>query len=260
MTISLLGYNHIHNVDFVGDYSDAVNGYFGVILKSKTIVRVNGVEVKTPAKSIIIYEQFVPRYYRADGEPFINDWFIFTLDEWDKEFLEALQIPFNTPITLPDINPFSNLIQNISYEKYMNNIYSTDTMNCYLKIFFFKLSEAFFAKEEKYSGKLHDKMNMVYSKIHNLPHIDYSISNLAAEVTVSSHYFQHLYKEMFGISPIKDIVNSRINYARNLLIRSDISIKTISETCGYKNDVHFMRQFKKITGVTPSEYRRQKKS
>jgi len=43
---------------------------------------------------------------------------------------------------------------------------------------------------------------------------------------------------------------------RLAFIESDLPIKEISNLCGYKNEVHFMRQFKKLTTLTPTEYRR----
>ncbi len=255
MEVSLLGHNHVHNADFIGDFPDASNGYLGLILKSKTIIRLNDKDINVPANSVIIYRQWTPRYYKADHEPFINDWFVFRLDDGDAEFFDALQIPLDTPITLRDVHLLSTLVQNMSYEHYNNNPYKVDTINCYLRIFFFKLVEAISVSKKEISGKLHDKMNMVYSKIHNLPYVTYSVDSLAEEATISPHYFQHLYKEMFDISPIRDMIVARVEYSKRFLSRSEMSIKTVAEACGYENDVHFMRQFKKVTGQTPSEYR-----
>lgn len=39
-------------------------------------------------------------------------------------------------------------------------------------------------------------------------------------------------------------------------MESDSQVGEISNLCGYENEVHFMRQFKKLTTLTPSEYRR----
>ncbi|HCL04174.1 MAG TPA: AraC family transcriptional regulator, partial [Lachnoclostridium phytofermentans] len=45
-------------------------------------------------------------------------------------------------------------------------------------------------------------------------------------------------------------------YAKDLLSKTNMPIKEVANECGYKNEVHFMRQFKSIVGVTPSEYRK----
>lgn len=52
---------------------------------------------------------------------------------------------------------------------------------------------------------------------------------------------------------MSDVIESRI---KELLIESDLQVGEISSLCGYQNDVHFIRQFKKLTTLTPTEYRR----
>jgi AraC family transcriptional regulator of arabinose operon len=52
-----------------------------------------------------------------------------------------------------------------------------------------------------------------------------------------------------------DIINSRLEYAKYLLVNSSLSIAAISKMCGYENDTHFMRQFKKFVGLTPSQFK-----
>lgn len=255
MHISLLGHNHIHGADFIGDFPDAVNGYLGLVIRSKCIMRFDDKEIKVPEKTVVVYKQYTPRYYRADNEEFINDWFVFTPEYGDTDFFEALQVPFDTPVTVDDINLFSSLVQNMTYEKYSHNPFSEDTINCYMKIFFLKLVEALSAKKNS-PHEVNFKMNMVYSKIHSFPFMNFSVDELAKEATISSHYFQHIYKKMFGISPMNDIINERVEYAKRILVQSDTPINKVSEMSGYENEEHFMRQFKKKTGVTPGEYRR----
>ena len=54
----------------------------------------------------------------------------------------------------------------------------------------------------------------------------------------------------------QDIIQSRIKRAKYLLRNENNTIKEISDICGYNNEEHFLRQFKKTTGVTPSDYRK----
>ena len=61
---------------------------------------------------------------------------------------------------------------------------------------------------------------------------------------------------MYGTSPIKFVQNIRINKAKQLLIDENVSINKIAFECGYNDAFYFSRIFKKVTGVTPSEYRK----
>ena len=76
-------------------------------------------------------------------------------------------------------------------------------------------------------------------------------------MNLSRSYVQHLYKSFFNKSIISDITQSRIEHAKYLLSSTDMTVSCISSICGYNNDVHFMRIFKKEMGVTPSGYRKQ---
>ncbi|MBQ8688475.1 MAG: helix-turn-helix domain-containing protein [Ruminococcus sp.] len=52
-----------------------------------------------------------------------------------------------------------------------------------------------------------------------------------------------------------DVIMSRIQYASNLLKHSEMSIEEIAEACLYSTSSYFVRQFKKIMGMTPDTYR-----
>ena len=88
-----------------------------------------------------------------------------------------------------------------------------------------------------------------------MPFNDWNVNWLSHELTLSKSYFQHLYKEYFGVSVMNDVINSRIEHAKYLLNSTDVTVKDIAQMCGYKNEIHFMRQFKDKTGTTPSKFR-----
>lgn len=72
---------------------------------------------------------------------------------------------------------------------------------------------------------------------------------------LSSGYFRAIYKELFGISFHQDVIRSRIELAKYLLLTTALSIPVIAEKCGYEDDKYFMRQFRQLTGMTPNVYK-----
>ena len=83
---------------------------------------------------------------------------------------------------------------------------------------------------------------------------------LAKRAMVSTSYFQHIYKETFGISPINDVIQARIAMAENLLLFSNKKESEIAALCGYNNVEHFVRQFCKHRYISPSRFRAESKS
>ncbi len=144
----------------------------------------------------------------------------------------------------------------MTYEFYSDSPHKLITLQHYMQIFFIKIAETYQTTSVTVPTSRHNQLDLLRSKIYNCPYEKWTIEGLAHEITLSPYYFQKLYKKRFGITCLHDIINARIEYAKCNLVKTDLSVKCISELCGYANDVHFMRQFKENTGLTPSEYRK----
>jgi AraC-like DNA-binding protein len=83
------------------------------------------------------------------------------------------------------------------------------------------------------------------------------VADLARLSGLSEPHFYRRFKLVTGSSPIDWLRRERINHARRRLLESADSIKQISEQVGYNDPFFFSRDFKRYTGVSPSEYRKQ---
>ena len=64
------------------------------------------------------------------------------------------------------------------------------------------------------------------------------------------HFFKY-----YNVNPKEYHCSARIDYAKTLLMQTELSTKEIAEKCGFSNCYHFYHQFKKNTLITPSQYR-----
>lgn len=83
---------------------------------------------------------------------------------------------------------------------------------------------------------------------------DFSPAKAAEKAFISEQYFRKLFKREFGVSPKQYVINKRIKYAASLIIAGYYSLSEIADYCGYNDYKHFAVEFKKIIGVSPSEY------
>lgn len=75
----------------------------------------------------------------------------------------------------------------------------------------------------------------------------------------SYHRFRHLFKEKIGLSPVGYILKRKIENSKDKLANSNFSITEVASICGFSNSCQFTTLFKKFTGVTPREYRKNNK-
>ena len=84
-----------------------------------------------------------------------------------------------------------------------------------------------------------------------------SIEDVARECNVSSAHFRRLFFQYAQKSPIQYRIGLKLEYAKNTLLNSDLSIEEIANLFNFESSAYFCRIFKKKTGLTPSEYRKQ---
>jgi AraC family transcriptional regulator len=83
------------------------------------------------------------------------------------------------------------------------------------------------------------------------------LGTLAQLVRLSQHHFCRAFKQSFGVPPHQYHVQRRVEQAKLLLADRSISITDIGFTLGYSQTSSFSVAFRKNTGWTPSEYRRE---
>lgn len=83
-----------------------------------------------------------------------------------------------------------------------------------------------------------------------------SLLSLAKEAGYSRGYFLKMFHTATGMTPHRYILNFRVEQAKELLKNSEIALIDIAASCGFSNHAHLSRVFRRFTGVTPSNYRR----
>lgn len=81
---------------------------------------------------------------------------------------------------------------------------------------------------------------------------------IASECHGSSYHLHRVFKKQMGITPLSYLHQIRIEKAQELLTHPHLDIQKIGEAVGIPNSAQFSTLFKKITKMTPSEYRRLK--
>lgn len=82
-----------------------------------------------------------------------------------------------------------------------------------------------------------------------------TLVSLAAKYCVESSYFSRMFKQETGKNLMLYITDKRVEKAKEIMHQSDISMAEIAFMVGYDDYTYFSKVFKKVTGVSPREYR-----
>jgi AraC family transcriptional regulator len=82
------------------------------------------------------------------------------------------------------------------------------------------------------------------------------VTELAANVNLSQSHFSRCFRTFFGRPPKRFILERRIEHSLDLMLSSDGRLCDIALACGFNDQAHFSRSFRKLMGLTPNAWRR----
>ncbi len=85
---------------------------------------------------------------------------------------------------------------------------------------------------------------------------DLSLADVARAVNVSTFYFCKMFKKATGLNFTEYLSRVRIEKAKNLLLNPNLRVSEIAYDVGFQSLTHFNRVFRKIQGLSPTDYRR----
>lgn len=117
---------------------------------------------------------------------------------------------------------------------------------------------------KRFNELVNDEINEHKANIKMKKAIEYIKDNYATDLNmavVSNHIsmnyslFSFTFKQYTGTNFVNYLKNIRVGEAKKLLTETDMKVNEISQAVGYEHEKHFMKTFKSITGLTPSQYR-----
>ena len=99
-------------------------------------------------------------------------------------------------------------------------------------------------------------INGIIAMIRSGPAAPCNVEKWAKECGFTRSYFIQIFKKATGMPPHQYLTHIRMNYAKEMLIFTDLPTAKIGEICGYPDNNYFSRIFKKTEGISPSQYRK----
>ncbi len=181
-------------------------------------------------------------------------WIHFT-GSYVKTLLCELGIECDTIYELKDAGMIGGLEQEFSalFREFMlkQKGYAQITIAQFLDVLV-KLSRGISSNGQERKNRL--KKSVEYIHFHYTE--DLRVSDLSEMEHFSESRYRELFRELYGCSPTEYIIRIRMGYASEYLVTTEYSVTEISEMCGYRDVLYFIRLFRRRFGVSPGAYRR----
>lgn len=82
-----------------------------------------------------------------------------------------------------------------------------------------------------------------------------NLAELASRFGMSYSTFQRLFKEHFGMTPGQYLAQERLSLAKKYLVETALPLKAIAQELEFSSEFYFMQVFKRLTGMTPTQWR-----
>lgn len=255
--VNACGYDSMHKIVLDSFCPDGYEDYALLLIKTDSWFETGGTVTDMPPGSVMIYAPHSYVHYGCREAHYNDDWIHFELQDEDSDLLQKLALPVNLPFSLPYLGTLTDYSKLVVQEKLSSHPRKSAVADSLMRALLYSLADQLHtASDDNENHKYYYLMNELRTEILNAPCKKWDTPELAGKLHLSISHFQHLYKQFFGVTCIQDVINARIKQAQLYLCISEMSVSSLALFCGYENELHFMRQFKKFTGMTPSQYRK----
>lgn len=209
--------------------------------------------VTTLPDSCIIYDVNTPQWFHSPTD-LRHDWMHMTGDVAGA--VEEAGLQFNTLYTPGNAKFITAITREVELEVLTRQPGRKRLLELKFRELLLKLGRscnesATSAVKPSLTAQLRKVRSTVFSQLER----PWTVADMAALAYISPSRFHAVYRQVFGISPVDDLIRSRMDTAKTRLCNSPETLADLAEALGYRNVTHFCRQFKQYTGLTPGEYR-----
>ena len=169
-----------------------------------------------------------------------------------NEFQEQMWIIIRTTMKV-----YKNVLENKEDEiNELGDIYAFENIDNYMNVIreWIKHFDELVGQDVD-EHKTNIKMQKAIEYIKEKYATDLNMAVVSNYISMNYSLFSFTFKQYTGTNFVNYLKNIRVGEAKKLLTGTDMKINEISQAVGYDHEKHFMKTFKSITGLTPSQYR-----
>lgn len=224
------------------------------IAAGRAFFMIDGKQVEAPAGTMMLYRPGVPQQYiyYLEDKPEVC-WIHFTGTKAEA-LTDRVGFPKHGMVTAGISSEYHLLFSRIIQELQVPRACMEDFISLILQQIFCQINRDI--QEPRVNHQIRHEIQSAVHYFNEHVSEPISIEAYAASQHLSTCWFIRSFRKYIGMPPMRYLTSLRIQKAKKFLIDTDYPIAEISALVGYENPLYFSRLFHRMTGYTPSEYRR----
>jgi AraC-like DNA-binding protein len=211
----------------IGRTSHAIRPGFGLVIAPRTIVRGRGASVHGMRNIAVHFH--LPRRAAAAFRP------------WTERGVEVQQLPL--------LHQLAQYLQMLLLDAVPDPGETSAVARQMLRVFLRELQRP---PEDALTRRIRQQA----ADLGLRPDTARPVGCLAREAGLSVSQYTRRFRDLFGTTPVRFLIDRRIDHARRLLRETTLGLDRIARELGYRDQTFFSRQFKAETGIAPRRHRR----
>ena len=249
------------DVEFLGSrYSDVTRNVMGhrhkyyelnFLTRGKTKMRINGRDFEYGSYDFILIPPMMTHLlYESEYATFDNYVIWFQVNEEQMLTYEIIK--------LHDYDGAVQFLCSQIYKTYTaTGMENAELINLYLKTVLCHMKKGVILSTNAHTDSSESMIEQAVRYINtNIFERQLTVGDVSRIFNISPEHFSRSFKKKIGTAPVQYMNEMRVAEAKRLLSEKDLSVKEISAKLFYTDSFYFSKQFRKITGYSPSEYRR----
>lgn len=237
-------------------YRENLTEYIFIHFLTPVKARLGGLYKNILSGGCVIFAINSPQEFSSPDCELIHDWFHADLhfgDLMNKYGVESEKVYYPE-----DDEEITEIVRTAELEYMRGEHFYREAVRAEAEKLLIKMARSENKDEEKLkiSRETAESFKRARAKIHSEYEKEWNVEKMAELVSLSPSRFAGIYKAVFGVPPVKDLISLRIERAKILLSCGECSVKGAAEAAGYNSEYNFIRQFKEHTGVTPGHYKK----
>jgi AraC-like DNA-binding protein len=259
LAVMALGIHWAHELGYTVDRPHGMGEYVLLRFYSPMLVRTAAGMVHGKPGSCLLYTPEFPEWFSGRDVGHADDFV--HLDGPDVPMLIGrYRVPVNLLFQPREVDFIPTMIAALSRELHGRELYWEQSVRTLVEWLLLRLGRL---ANEQESPDLTaadlaqaEVFRMIRTQIHERLQEHWTVGRMARMANLSASRFGVLYRKLFDVSPLEDLIEARLRRARMLLANAALSVGEAAAEAGFPNACYFSRLFRRRVGVSPRDYYR----